>query len=477
MSSRCRGVRGEVRPHPFGHRTRSQISRFWLHLISVSDELRHTYNPKPCSSEEHQPPVTLQLVTGETSLGVQAELSRTDKAGGTAFKVLAAISFCHLLNDMLQSVIPAVYPILKTAYRLDFGHIGLITLTAQLTASLLQPLVGLYTDHRPTPYSLPIGMGFTLLGLMLLSIAPSFAVVLVAVAFVGVGSSVFHPESSRVARMASGGQHGLAQSLFQVGGNAGSALGPLLAAFVVLPAGQRSIAWFSIAALVAVLVLTRVGAWYKAHRYATAKLRQTTGGEHPRLPSRKIALAIGILIALVFSKYFYLVSLTSYYTFFLIHKFHVPVRTSQILLFVFLGAVALGTIVGGPVGDRIGRKYVIWWSILGVLPFTLLLPYANLFWTGCLSVVIGLVLASAFSAILVYAQELVPGKVGTISGLFFGLAFGMGGIGAALLGKLADITSIDFVYRVCAFLPLIGLLTAFLPNLEPRRPPSKASRA
>ncbi len=384
------------------------------------------------------------------------------------FRILAAISFCHLLNDTMQSVIPAVYPILKTSYHLDFGQIGLITLTAQLTASLLQPLVGLYTDHRPTPYPLPVGMTFTLVGLMLLSIAPSFAAILFSVVLVGMGSAVFHPESSRVARMASGGQHGLAQSVFQVGGNAGSSFGPLLAAFLVLPGGQRSIAWLSIVALVAIVVLMRVGAWYKAHRISRATSRAAAPAHHHDLSPRRVAGALAVLIALIFSKYFYLVSLTSYYTFFLISKFHVSVRSAQIHLFMFLGAVAVGTVVGGPVGDRVGRKYVIWCSILGVLPFTLMLPHANLFWTGVLTIVIGMVLASAFSAILVYAQDLVPGKVGTISGLFFGLAFGMGGLGAALLGELADIKSIGFVYQVCAFLPAIGLLTAFLPNLEPR---------
>jgi len=331
---------------------------------------------------------------------------------------------------------------------------------------LLQPMVGLYTDRRATPYSLAFGMGATLVGLVLLSLAPTFGMILIAVALVGVGSSVFHPESSRVARMASGGQHGLAQSLFQVGGNAGSALGPLLAAFIVLPNGQRSIAWFSAAALVAIVVLSRVGDWYKARRSTLAKAKSAAHEIHERLSSVKVAIALGILIALMFSKFFYLSSLSSYYTFFLISKFHVSIRTAQIYLFIFLGAVAVGTIVGGPVGDRIGRKYVIWWSILGVLPFTVVLPYVGLFWTGFLSVIIGLVLASAFSAIVVYAQDLVPGKVGTVSGLFFGLAFGMGGIGAALLGRLADATSIEFVYRVCSFLPVIGLLAAFLPNLE-----------
>jgi FSR family fosmidomycin resistance protein-like MFS transporter len=387
-------------------------------------------------------------------------------AEGTVFTILAAISFSHLLNDMIQSLILAIYPMLKDNFSLSFGQIGLITLTYQITASLLQPLVGSYTDKHPKPYSLPVGMGFTLAGLLLMSVAPSFGVLLVAAALVGCGSSVFHPESSRVARMASGGQHGFAQSLFQVGGNAGSAVGPLLAAFIVLPGGQRSIAWFSAAALLAIIVLSRVGRWYKARRSSLTKAKALAHEAHARLSNRKVAFVIAILIALIFSKFFYLAGLSSYYTFFLISKFHVSVRTAQIYLFVFLGAVATGTIVGGPVGDRIGRKYVIWWSILGVLPFTLLLPYVSLFWTGFLSVIIGLVLASAFSAILVYAQDLVPGKVGTVSGLFFGLAFGMGGIGAALLGRLADATSIDFVYRVCSFLPVIGLLAAFLPNLE-----------
>jgi len=387
---------------------------------------------------------------------------------GVAFRILAALSVCHLLNDMLQSVIPAVYPILKVSYHLDFGQIGLITLTSQLTASLLQPLVGLYTDHRPLPYSLVAGMGFTLAVLLLLSAAPSFLMIVLAVALVGIGSAVFHPESSRVARMASGGQHGLAQSLFQVGGNAGSALGPLLAAFIVLPAGQGSIAWFSAAALIAMFLLARIGAWYKAAG-SVLRIPQTRSSE-PRLSpsSRRIALALTVLVALMFSKFFYLASLTSYYTFYLMSKFHLPVRSAQLHLFLFLGAFAAGTIAGGPVGDRIGRKHVIWWSILGPLPFTLILPYANLFWTGFLTVMIGLLLASASSAIIVYAQELVPGRVGAISGLFFGLAFGLGGIGAAVLGELADATSIEFVYRVCAFLPAIGLLTKFLPDLGPR---------
>lgn len=384
----------------------------------------------------------------------------------TIFTILAAISVCHLLNDMIQSLIPAIYPILKDSFRLSFGQIGLITLTYQLTASLLQPMVGLYTDHRPKPFSLPVGMGFSLAGLLLLSVAPAFSTLLLAAGLVGLGSSVFHPESSRVARMASGGQHGLAQSIFQVGGNAGSSLGPLLAAFIVLPHGQHSIAWFSTGALLAIMILTYVGVWYRSYGRIKSGPKTRRGGNVSVLSSRKVAFSIAILVALVFSKYFYLASITSYYTFYLMHKFGVSVQSSQIYLFIFLGAVAAGTMIGGPVGDRIGRKHVIWGSILGVLPFTLALPYASLFWTAILSVIIGVVLASAFTAILVYAQELMPGKVGMVSGLFFGLAFGMGGIGAAILGKLADMTSIAFVYHVCSYLPLIGLLTAFLPNLE-----------
>ncbi len=394
------------------------------------------------------------------------------------FTVLVAISFCHLLNDLVQSLIPALYPVLKDTFHLDFGQLGLISLTYQLTASLLQPVVGLYTDRHPMPYSLPIGMTFTLGGLLLLSVAHTYPMLLVSSALVGLGSAVFHPESSRLARMASGGRHGLAQSVFQVGGNLGSSLGPLLAAFIVVPRGQSSIAWFSLAALLGIVILSNLGAWYKGHSAARAKTHAKRPAAQPTLSRRKIAIALAILIALIFSKYFYLASLGSYYTFYLIHKFHVSVQSAQIHLFVFLGAVAAGTIIGGPVGDRIGRKYVIWGSILGVLPFTLLLPYADLFWTGILVVPIGLILASAFSAILVYAQELLPGRVGLISGLFFGFAFGMGGIGAALLGRLADRTDIEFVYHVCSYLPAIGLLTGFLPNLEKtkfRLRPSNAS--
>jgi FSR family fosmidomycin resistance protein-like MFS transporter len=383
-----------------------------------------------------------------------------------AYPIVAALCFAHFLNDMTQALLPAIYPIIKQTYALDFGQIGLLTLTYQITASLLQPLVGWYTDRRPTPYSLAIGMGFTLSGLLLLALATHFGMLLLAAGLVGTGSSVFHPESSRIARLASGGRHGFAQSFFQVGGNLGSAAGPLLAAFIVLPYGQPSIAWFSIAALVAIALLVRVGRWYRDHMRARtqAPAHEAAHG----LPRGQVRRAIAVLLALIFSKYFYLASLYSYYTFYLIERFHVGVRDSQIYLFVFLGAVALGTLIGGPVGDRIGRKYVIWASILGVLPFTLILPHVGLFWTVVLSVVIGLILSSAFSAILVYAQELLPGKVGMIAGLFFGFAFGMGGLGAALLGELADARGIEYVYAICAWLPAIGLLTVFLPDLHRR---------
>ena len=396
-----------------------------------------------------------------------ASVARLHKtAPQAAIGILSAISLCHGLNDLLQSVLPAVYPILKTAYRLDFGQIGLITFINTVAASLLQPVVGLITDKRPKPYSLAIGMGFTLVGLLLLSSAPTYAAVLLAVAFVGIGSSIFHPESSRVARLASGGRHGFAQSLFQVGGNAGSATGPLLAAFIVLPYGQHSIAWFAVVAFIAIIILGRVGAWYKAHIVVHAKA--AAAAIHTGISKARVRMALLILMLLVFSKNVYLVSLTSYYTFYLIDKFGLSVQSAQLHLFVFLGAAAAGTFIGGPVGDRIGRKYVMWVSILGALPFTMLLPYASLFWTEVLSIIIGVVMASAFSAIVVFAQELVPGRIGAVSGLFFGFAFGFGGIGAALLGQLADATSIDFVYKVCSFLPAIGLLTAFLPNIEPK---------
>ena len=397
-------------------------------------------------------------------------MTSADHNTRTAYAILASISVCHLLNDMMQSLLPAIFPILKSSFGLDFAQIGLIALANQLTASLLQPLVGMYTDRRPRPYSLVAGMSFTLAGLLLLAMTDTFTLLLLAAALVGVGSSVFHPESSRIARLASGGQHGFAQSFFQTGGNLGSSIGPLLAAFIVLPRGQRSIAWFSLAAFAAIAILWQVGRWYAQHQTTTAAKRSAT--PHHALTRRQVRVALVVLVALVFSKYVYLASLASYYTFFLIHKFELSVRSAQLHLFAFLGAVAVGTFVGGPVGDRIGRKYVIWGSILGVLPFSLALPYANLFWTGVLSVVIGLILASAFSAILVYAQELVPGRVGLVSGLFFGFAFGIGGLGAAVLGEVADLTSIDVVYHVCSFLPAIGLLAGFLPDIQPslRRP-------
>ena len=383
------------------------------------------------------------------------------------YKVLVVISICHLLNDMMSSLLPAIYPLLKTSFNLDFAQVGLITLTYQITASLLQPMIGFYTDKRPMPFSLPIGMGATLIGLILLAIAHTFPALLVAAALVGTGSSVFHPESSRVARMASGGQHGLAQSIFQVGGNTGLSIGPLLAAFFVLPRGQMSLAWFSLVALAGMILLTGISAWAKNHASSWKKFSAKHGVDQPpNLSNARITASIAILMALLFSKFVYLASLTSYYTFYLINKFQMSVENAQIHLFVFLGAVAAGTVIGGPVGDRIGRKRVIWVSILGVLPFTLMLPYANLFWTEILSVVIGLILASAFSVIVVYAQELVPGKVGMISGLCFGFAFGMAGLGAAVLGWLADLTSINFVYLVCSYLPAVGLLAAFLPNIE-----------
>jgi FSR family fosmidomycin resistance protein-like MFS transporter len=402
-----------------------------------------------------------------TQKEVTGPISTQKLTENTVFAVLIAISVSHLLNDTIQSVIPAIYPILKESFHLSFTQIGLITLTFQLTASLLQPFVGLYTDHRPKPYSLAIGMGFTLVGLVLLSRATNFPVILCSAALVGMGSSVFHPEASRLARMASGGRHGFAQSIFQVGGNAGTSLGPLLAALIIVPSGQQSVGWFSLVALVAIIVLANVGHWYKQNLYRLKTGAQAKDREgHPVMSRSRIIWALAVLIALMFSKFFYLSSMTNYFTFYLIDKFRLSVQEAQLHLFLFLFSVAAGTIIGGHLGDRFGRKYVIWGSILGVAPFTLLLPYANLFWTGVLTIVIGIILASAFSAILVYAQELVPGKVGMISGLFFGFAFGMGGIGSAALGRLADQTSINFVFLVCSFLPLIGLLTAFLPDLS-----------
>jgi FSR family fosmidomycin resistance protein-like MFS transporter len=392
------------------------------------------------------------------------------QAEKTVFPVLLMISLSHLLNDTIQSLIPSIYPLVKDSLRLSFSQLGLITFTFQLTASLLQPFVGFYTDRKPQPYSLAIGMGFTLIGLLCLAMSNSYLLVLLSVALVGVGSSIFHPEASRVAYMASGGKRGLAQSVFQLGGNAGSSMGPLLAALIIVPFGQKNVAWFSFAALLAIMVLTRVAAWYRANTFRIkGKTHKQDLEARPALSRRKVILSLVILLLLIFSKYFYMASMTSYFTFYLMDKFHVSVQNAQVHLFIFLFSVAAGTLIGGPVGDRVGRKYVIWISILGVAPFTLLLPYVNLFWTGVLTVFIGVILSSAFSAILVYAQELVPGKVGMIAGLFFGLAFGMGGLGSAVLGKLADQTSISYVYHLCAFLPLIGLLTGFLPDVEKKK--------
>jgi len=398
-----------------------------------------------------------------------AALSVPGKAG-TTLAILVSLSLCHFLNDMNQSLVPAIYPILKDAYHLDFGQIGLITLAFQLTASLLQPVVGLITDKRPQPFSLPIAMGCSLLGLLLLSVASSYPVILLAAAMVGIGSSVFHPESSRVARMASGGRYGFAQSLFQLGGSAGSAIGPLLAAFIVVPRGQGSVAWFSAAAFLAILMLSNVSVWYARHPAMAARRSRRGAPPAPAspLPRAKVIAALTIILVLLFSKNVYTASLSSYYTFYLMEKFHLSVQHAQYMLFAFLGAVAAGTFAGGPIGDRFGRKPVIWFSILGAFPFALMLPYASLFWTALLSVVIGLILASAFSAIVVYAQELMPGRIGLVAGMMFGFSFGLGGLGAAALGEIADVTGIETVYRVCSFLPLIGLLSALLPNIERR---------
>jgi FSR family fosmidomycin resistance protein-like MFS transporter len=382
-----------------------------------------------------------------------------------SYRVLGAASVCHMLNDTMQSLFVAAYPIFKGNFDLSFTQIGALTLVFQITASLLQPLVGLYTDRKPQPYSLPIGMAISMGGLFTLAFATNYAMLLLGGALLGVGSSIFHPETSRLARLASGGSHGLAQSVFQVGGNFGSSLGPLMMIFLVLPNGQQSLAWFSLVAVLGIVMQVGLAHWYKQHGHAIHK-RQTAVkmGTHGR---KKVLGAIAVLVVLMFSKFFYQVSLTSYYVFYLMQHFHLPQKQSQLDLFLFLAALAVGTVAGGPLGDRIGRKKVIWLSILGVLPMTLVLPYVSLPATVALSVLIGLILASAFSAILVYAQELVPHRVGMISGLFFGLAFGMAGLGAAVLGTLADHTSIDFVYKVCAFLPALGLFTAFLPD-EPQ---------
>jgi len=381
------------------------------------------------------------------------------------YKVLASISFSHFLNDMMQSLILAVYPMLKTNFHLSFVQIGLITLSYQITASLLQPLVGIYTDKHPKPFSLVFGMACTLSGILMLAFAGSYPFLLIAAMMVGMGSSIFHPEAARVSRIGSGGQFGLAQSIFQVGGNTGAAMGPLLAAWIVIPHGQNHVAWFSPAAFLAMIVLLQVGFWYSGRISSFQKAQHEIHPEK-QLSHRKIILTVFLLLILVFSKNFYLSSINTFYMFYLFHKFHIATQHAQYMLFLFLFSVAVGTLIGGPVGDRIGRKRVIWFSILGVAPFTLILPYANLFWTGVLTVLIGLILSSAFPAILVFAQELIPGKFGMISGLFYGFSFGMGGLGAAVLGGLADKWGIDTVYHICAFLPLLGFLAVFLPNIS-----------
>jgi FSR family fosmidomycin resistance protein-like MFS transporter len=384
----------------------------------------------------------------------------------TVFPILFAISFSHLLNDMMQATITSVYPMLKTRYQLNFTQVGMITFVFQLTASILQPFVGNYTDKHPKPFSFVIAMLFSLTGIILLAYSFGYESILIAVALVGIGSSIFHPEASKVSYYASGGKRGLAQSIFQLGGNGGSAIGPLLVALIVAPFGLHNLLWFIIAAFIGIVVLTRVGKWYKGHLVLRQANKSTTTEGLLHLSKNKVILSVVILLILIFSKYFYLASMTSYFTFYLIDKFHVTVQQSQLYLFIFLGAVAAGTLLGGSLGDKFGRKIIIWISILGAAPFTLLLPYANLFWTGILAAVIGLIIASAFSAILVYAQELLPGKIGMVSGLFFGFAFGMGGLGSALLGKLADHTSVHYVFSICAYLPLLGIITAFLPDLR-----------
>jgi len=385
----------------------------------------------------------------------------------TAFTVILAVSFCHGINDIMQSLLPAIYPLLKENYGLDFWQIGLLTFTFQVTASLLQPIIGMITDKRPMPYSLPYGMASSLIGLVVLAYAGHYALLLVGASLIGIGSAIFHPESSRIARFASGGRFGLAQSLFQVGGNFGQSMGPLLAAFIVVPFGQTSISWFAVGSLIGIIVLWQVGGWYSRMRAAQGN-RKAISFVSP-FARRKVMGALAVLTLLVLTKNAYIASLSSYYTFYSIHKFGVSVQMSQVMLFLFLGASALGILLGGPFGDRYGQKAMIWFSIVGVLPFTLALPYANFEWTMVLTVLIGLILSSAFSNIVVFAQELVPGRVGTIAGIFFGFAFGMGGIAAAVLGVVADMKGIDFVFQICSYLPFLGLLTVFLPNMKEAR--------
>lgn len=385
----------------------------------------------------------------------------------TVYPILFSIAFAHLLNDLLQAIIPASYPILKENYNLSFTQIGLITFSYQLAASLLQPLVGFYTDKRPKPYSQLVGMSFSLIGMVALAFANSFSLLILSVVFVGIGSSIFHPEASRIAFLASGGKRGLAQSIFQLGGNAGTAIGPLLVAMIVVPNSQRYIVWFVLVAVVALVVLSKIAKWYKNH--LILRTTKNTQISLPDLSKRKTYLSVAVLLVIIFSKFFYSASISSYFTFFLMDKFQLSIRDTQFHLFLYLAACAVGTLIGGPLGDKFGRKYVIWFSILGAAPFTLLLPFVDLFWTGVLSVVIGMIMSSAFPAILVYAQELLPKNLGMVSGLFYGFAFGMGGLGSALLGNLADHTSIEYVYQLCAFLPLIGMIAVFLPNLKKKK--------
>ncbi len=404
-------------------------------------------------------------VTPVFNPGIQTTLSPQ----AAVFPVLISLSFCHLLNDLMQSLIPALYPLLKNQFDLDFTQIGIITLAFQITASLLQPTVGFYTDKYPQPYSLAIGMGSTLIGLLLLSVAHDYTTVLIAASLIGVGSAVFHPEASRVARIASGGRYGTAQALFQVGGNVGQAIGPLLAAFVVLPRGQGAIAWVSLAALLAMTVLARLGSWYKARTRPGHHAASRAAPPAPNMPRARMVFLISVLMLLLFSKNVYSSSLTSFFTFYLIERFNLPIQAAQLQLFMFMAAIAVGTLLGGALTDRIGRRPMIWISILGTLPFTLAMPYADLFWTGVLTIIIGLLMASAFPAILVYAHEIMPGRVGLVSGMFFGLAFGLGGLGAAVMGRIADSQGITFVYQLCSYLPALGIVACFLPDLARER--------
>ncbi|UDL88723.1 MFS transporter [Mesorhizobium sp. PAMC28654] len=417
---------------------------------------------------------TEPTLTDTTATGVAPASASHTSAQATAFTVILAVSFCHGINDIMQSLLSAIYPLLKENYGLDFWQIGLLTFTFQVTASLLQPVIGMITDKRPMPYSLPYGMASSLVGLIVLAYAGHYSLLLIGASLIGIGSAIFHPESSRIARFASGGRFGLAQSLFQVGGNFGQSMGPLLAAFIVVPFGQTSISWFAVGSLIGIIVLWQVGGWYSRMRAAQAN-RKTASFVSP-FPRRKVMWALAVLTLLVLTKNAYIASLSSYYTFYAIHKFGVSVQMSQVMLFLFLGASALGILLGGPFGDRYGQKAMIWFSIVGVLPFTLALPYANLEWTMVLTVLIGLILSSAFSNIVVFAQELVPGRVGMIAGIFFGFAFGMGGIAAAVLGVVADMKGIDFVFQVCSYLPLLGLLTVFLPNMREARKLDAATR-